>query len=1047
MVDKVTAQSKKEGFKPNDIPLVGKLRIDVDPIFLGSGDFQKLINMRYTNNNPRGMLGMSKVNAAAMDYTRVDNGFHFRKDQPSESHVFAQTTSGSNSKLKKSNNTSLIPSQDTFADFQTLSGNNTTFFSNAPDGCMVALNGNANYIWGGNESRVAKFIVFDPGGSFWYDYTEKVNNTLTDSANSAIMPGVGGGIDANTVMDLHLDNNVTDSSLAPKTVTNNNVTFANTDVVFGSHIAIFNGVNADLTIPDDADFNFSGGTWTVDGRFKLTSLAAVNPLYYQQTDANTYMTIYVDTSGFIHLVIHTLVGGDIVALVTNTALVIDTWYHIAVVENGNNFYILVGPTGGTATVYAQTSSANRASNYTGVVQIGYNNTVYLTGKVDELRVSKTARWTGPFNVPLSAYSVTTTTTHVYIGSTRQLKGIKFYVGTPNTSAATVSGYQWTGAAFEALTGVVDGTSLGGKTLSTTETVSFDTTVGASKIKAIKNVVAYFYHIVFTSVDVATTIYYCTVDAPIQELLDIWDGSGRICLQCYKYTSSYTDYTINVYKADYLSTDPTTYAQFGTLTASQYGYFAFSERMMGLTFVLPDATYVNTTANSIMSVDYWSGSAWVSVGYVDDATSSGGISWNHSGTATWNGAAENTEFTTQVGNDNQFFIYRVHFSQTLSADVRIDLVTGIPVQRNFKKYRFPLVWQSRLWLIDDQSQYKNSVLGSSVRTSSVFNGTDCPELFFGDDKELVAGSSLFTRYGGTLYDNMILFKREAIFLVDGIDPSSYAKGQYTVSDSVGCIAPLTLRKCDVSFEVAPGITKRVLLWQSARGIEYFDGNTVTLVSDDIKTFFDPDNPNYINIAIVDQFSASYDEKNYEYHWCFATGSSTTLNQEWVFDLLRKKWYEVNRGTGKALRCGWNVVDVKGNQFSYAGTTDGFIERLENGTTFDGNPITCTLRTGDSPLEKSMSYQTEIRHVKITGIAKNVTTQKVALTHFADARTSGTILPAISQADTAKRLFQAKRSVNQAAILHSFEMSISTTNELVGFEPIMISSLYRFVREDT
>ena len=820
-----------------DWPLVGRCRLDVDPAMLSPGDFQQLTNMRYTPGSPRGISGMTPINANATSYLRIDGGFHFKKDQPVENHVIAQTTAANSaSLLVKSDGDQAIPLQDTFSTFQALTGSNAVNFSDAPDTSMVALDGVTNYIWGGNEYRCAKFINFDANAAgFLYDFTDQVNNTLNDANNRA-------------------------------------------------------------TLKRDA--------------------------------ANV--------------------------------------------------------------------------------------------------------------------------TSLYIGSTRPLKGVKFYVGAGNTGASTPAVTTWNGSSWATVGALTDTTATGGATMAKTGSISWASTVSMSKVTVVENVLLYYYKLTFSAgIDDDITVYYCTVDAPNQPIVDLWDGIERSIIGCFLYTTTYEDNIANVLKRDYYQTDTLSYIQVGGLTSSRYIYLGFNERLIGLNFYMPDANRVNTTAATTMTVSLWTGAAWSSVGTLADGTLNGAISLGHTGIVTWNQQALTGEFSTRVSSLGPLYWYRISFDKTLSADVRVDYITGIPRQQEVKPYKFPMLWQNRLWLLNDQVQYKNAALCSAQNTCCVFNGNDSTLIPFGDDKELMCGASLFTRFGSNLYDNAVVFKRNATFLVDGTSPADYRV--YTVSDLVGCVAPRTLVKCDTNYEVAPGITKHVLLFMSNRGIEFFDGNTITMISEDIKTFFDPDNANYINTSIVDQFYSFFDSKNQEYHFLFATGSSTVLNKEWSFDLRRKKWFEVSRGTGKALRSGWSVQDSYGNKYVYCGTTDGFIERLENGTAFDGNAIVHTLWTNDSPLPTSnnpatCNYVTTIRFLRLIAKTKNTSTNKVTMTHYGDGQATGTaVSSAISQAST-RRIYRFKQSLGQDSVFHSLKLTVTTNNEQVGFEPLILAGLYEFTRED-
>ena len=73
-----------------EISLNGKLITNDDPTTIDT-NFQELKNMRYEDKTIRGVGGMTKVNTTAItSFPRMQNGFHFVKDQPSETHVLIQ---------------------------------------------------------------------------------------------------------------------------------------------------------------------------------------------------------------------------------------------------------------------------------------------------------------------------------------------------------------------------------------------------------------------------------------------------------------------------------------------------------------------------------------------------------------------------------------------------------------------------------------------------------------------------------------------------------------------------------------------------------------------------------------------------------------------------------------------------------------------------------------------------------------------------------------------------------------------------------------------
>lgn len=833
-------------WKSFDYPLNGRLITKLDGALLPEGHFQTLQNFRYNDGGIEPIAGMTKINASAFSYLKVVNGFHFRKEIPNtENYIFAQTTTGSNSRIVKSDNTAAIPAQDTFSTFVTLPTNNYVNFTEAPDQSMIMCDGYTNYVYSGTEYRVAKVINYDPSGTFYYDYTDLANNNLTDA---------------------------------------------------------------------------------------------------------------------------------------------------------NNVFSLIDVTG---------------------------------------------------------------VSYVYIGSTRPLSGVKFYVSTANASAATVAVKYWDGSTFADCTNVVDGTTIGGKTLNTTGTISFDSTVATSKLKAIRDNVAFYYSFEFTGLNAATRISQISLSAPVQGLVDVWDGVGRQIYSFINQIAFHTstgyggDETSKVYKLDYNNDElwgdgsgQPSFANIGGMLTTDYVYAGFNERLMGMKFYF-GGTNVNTNA-AVLDISYWDGTQWVDVGTVDDFTSVGGKSFAQSGTVTWNAPDAKDEYTTSVYNSSQWYYYRIHFDRTLSGalasntTVKIDNIIGIPAQVNLHPYRFAVLWQNRLWLLNDQAKDKNTAVGSSFGTVCVFNGTDSGKLTFGGTQEVICAAPLFTRYGGSIYENLIVCKRNQTYLVDGTSPENYIV--YEIAKTVGCIAPQTMKVCDTGYEVAPGLTKHVVVWLSATGVVMFDANSIINISSDIADRFDPTSDNYINESVASQFTAFYDAKRTSYHIQIATGTSTTLNEEWAYDLTRRKWYQVVRGA-KYLTCGFEVEDLTGNKYVYGGTADGFLERLEYGNTFDGVSITYKFRLPDGLLDKSLMYVKEIRRIKLTGRC-NSAAATVTVRHYADGSTtaSSPTIEAISQSVSGKRIYQAMRGMSVRAVLHSFEFEATTNDSETGFCPLYVSGFYRVIREN-
>jgi hypothetical protein len=1037
-------------FRTREIALNGRLRTAPDGAVIKPGDLSVCKNMRPDEEYPRGVGGMTKINTSALASTGLRNGFHFRKAQPAESHLMAWTSDG-----KVWKNDTAIPSQGAFSTvlFTDTAGGSTGRFANAPGGALAYANGVEACLWGGTEHRCAGFIDY-PTTAKIYDYSDLITNTKTDANNVATIHTVQNTIDASTMLLLHLENNVTDSSTnhtTGHTVTNTNVTFSDVYKKFGTWGAVFNGTNAQLSITDDAHFDFSGGIFTID--FWISS-AGEGTLYYQQTDANNYIRIYTNVTGpalmrrlncALQVVIASSVvvsiSVDIGSFVTTGP---DYYRHIAFVENGDSWYAFVdGSLSNSAT------DTDRAANYTGSVYIGSNaGTDYLAANIDEFRVSNSARWTSAFTPPVAAYGPTYDST-TYIGSIMPLDGLKFYVGTANTQTATMAMSEWNGSSWAALA-ITDNTASAGKTLAATGTVTWSSTASTSKPTAVEKLYLYWYKMVISSAAnfSGTTLSQVTMSVPFQSIKDIWDGSERPANSVVGYKSSvYYDFTSNVLENGYSSTgstaDASTYAAIGGYTSSDYIYVGCIERLSGLMINIIDAN-VNT-ADSVMSVSRWDGTQWSAL-TVNDGTINGTKTLGKSGWVTWPAIDRTSEFMrSDLGGGKSagsLYYYRIGFSATLSATVNVYYVAGIPAPKEIRGYSFPMQHQNRTVLVSNVDGMKNTILMSAQDTENVFNGLDSYEFAIGNEEAITAGASLFLRFGSSVQDMMLLGKQSEVYLLEGNGSDSDPFRLRKLSDAVGVRAPLTMATVPVG-DLGGGVRRQIAIWESQRGIEVFDGASLMdpLLSHDIRDKFDPNHANYAGSSSNAGF---YDSVRDEYHW-LPVGSA-----EWVYSFKYKKWYQIDRGSGKYLYGGVPVLDTSGSSYVYGFDNAGYAYRLENGTDFDGNAIAHTLKTGAIALaENRISEETTLRMVKVVQVAKNTTANLMTVTHFGDTATSGNIVDTtFSPAASGKRL--KTRILNAGSkgphVHHEFQLALTTSNETVGCEPIYIVAYYDGERQD-
>lgn len=646
------------------------------------------------------------------------------------------------------------------------------------------------------------------------------------------------------------------------------------------------------------------------------------------------------------------------------------------------------------------------------------------------------------NTAILKQASATPTTTVRIGSSRPASGFKFYVKTPNQTAATVAITYWNGTAEVSVANLVDNTSVGGKSLAQTGTIVFDSTVSVTKIRLLYNSAAYWYTLTWTGLDQDVEIYYVTINAPMQPIVDIWDGLPRQVHSFFKLIgTTYTDSTFSIIDDSYIDGNLTTYVEIDSFVSTSCIIAGFAEEIMGLKLKFIPG-HVNTTAATTATVSRWNGSAWVSVGTISDGTSKDGISYNQSGSITWEPVAKGIEQTTVISaNDTQFYYYKINCDKTLSVDVQLYHISGIPVPKQISNYKFPVNFHNRIWLCSDQSGERNKVIVSSMNTVSVFNGTDTGTFYIGDNTDIIAGGSLYSRYASSISEQLILCKIDETWLIEGTTLSNYT--QFRISNQYGCVAPQTFTICNIGFSVASGITKHVAIWQASNAIIVFDGSSILPVHFDISDVFDQRSTVHISQSMINKSTGFFDETNNEWHWQWSSDGST-LNMEYVYDLVRQKWYKIDRGYGKAIRIGISVRDTKGNKYTYGSIDAGCLERLEYGDTFDGNNIISKFRTPDIPIA-GWEEETLIRKVSLLSKTKAVTTNKVSITHYGDVSNTNTSIGSFGVTDAAKRVLRSMVSINTGPYtFHSFECSMTTSNEPIGFEPIGLHIFYKTVR---
>lgn len=177
----------------------------------------------------------------------------------------------------------------------------------------------------------------------------------------------------------------------------------------GNFSIFFDGKGDYLTIPDSSDWSFGSGDFTIDFwvRFNTWENGKFHTIVSDmEVTSRTYWVVWMGRN------INGVEGISFDAWVDTEQLIqtyqiingiqANTWYHIAIVRSGNNFYNFINGVQKGGTVV----DTSAVPDYVGNAYIGWDGgTYYLDGWLDELRISKgIARWTSNFALPQEPYS-------------------------------------------------------------------------------------------------------------------------------------------------------------------------------------------------------------------------------------------------------------------------------------------------------------------------------------------------------------------------------------------------------------------------------------------------------------------------------------------------------------------------------------------------------------------------------------------------------------------------------------------------------------------
>ena len=968
----------------------------IDPLNIGGKNFSAMANQMPSPDGLEGVPGYTKVTSAVYSsvYTAARSGIQLRQGSGTLSRLLmqAQNAAGTQSAILEVKAASAAEDVPNVKNFESeplhidAPGAGLGRFAKWPRNSIAYTNGRETLIYGGDEVPPARFII---GGTPLLDtinnavdYTDAVTNDLTTPGNVA---RIGSSIDAATLLYLacdgdqdatdFIDASNTDGGRVVHTVTaNGSVKIDQKYKKYGSGAALF-ASGGYLSAPDSADWHFGAGNFTIDMQTRMNF--GSHGLCGQYADAQNFWYARL-TNGLVEaggnsfsvssVSFHAVSGGTAVAHYVFTFIDpifenhwYNKWQHIEISRSGATMLCFREGLGPSNTAETTAIGTNAMPDLDAPLTIGRvsNGAYQALGRMDEIRISKgVVRHLTPFTPPSTAYGVSNNLMVLF--TNRPIDRAKIYLTSLNTAAgAALSAIYWTGAEWTTLD-LTDGSS--GLSVNA-GVISWPATTGSAKRKLIAGQYRFVYGLVLSAG--TAEIYKVTTHPPLQPIQDIWDGTLRPVLEFGHYhAGELYDDTKNVLEetAAGIDADASYVANVGGLTTSEYIDIAVAERAAGFRITMfTRKTHKVNVVVATLRPHYWNGRAYVAPEGIVDGTldpDDGTKTLNQSGDLSYTVPDLSQEFP-KTERGKTAWRYRLIPSDTLHCygggnDVWIDKVEAIPAPQlpNNLGYKFPFMLQNRAMLCNRIASgegnrvdfpLSGSTEGWNGEDSSFGEGKDA--LFIGGAEELTSACEIFNRLGSSIYAFGLFFKAYETYILNGYDAETFK--WYQISDKIGNPAPLSLDTYQITDSRQQDQSSRtVACWLSYQGpFMYFAGDIMPLPG--LDCYFDPNDARCINLSAIAAARGWFDPDKPHYNIQFPSGAGQTANNVWLaYDFASKRWYSKAPSCASPyLSAHIGVVDAAGRKYVYGARANGYLMRLEHGTTWDGAAIAQYVETGE------------------------------------------------------------------------------------------------------
>lgn len=429
---------------------------------------------------------------------------------------------------------------------------------------------------------------------------------------------------------------------------------------------------------------------------------------------------------------------------------------------------------------------------------------------------------------------------IFINTKVPCNSLTFDIKAPNGTASVATVYYWNGTAWTD-TSATDGTISGGATFAVDGAMTWTSPGTAEQEKYMYGVNGFWYQIrvsvqLDAEVEIASVLFD---DSAPQPLRNIWDGLEVFGVEAQVFDAGNSTYA--VYGAAAVDV--------GGLTVADEIFLACADKIEAI-YIDPGAT-VNTSGTTL-NIKYWDGTAWQEVGTETDGTN--GL--QNAGWITFpRQDAMPREFNT---SRYQAYWYKLEVD---TAAIDADVVIEMSYMPFFDIDEFGTVGQSCcVWkdrAVYSFDQYGPYLYVSKTGKPMMLNGLDYGILKAGDGRynKVVAQRKFVNEL--MVWQEEVGHEGGCVTIFEGYSPTNF--GKLVLSSKIGCMNAKCVAVVDgvLTATQTDERLKTLAVFLSRYGVCVTDGRTISIVSDDINDYFDPQKENAIRKGYEQKMWLNYD----------------------------------------------------------------------------------------------------------------------------------------------------------------------------------------------